>query len=237
MFIKSPEIIFTSLNIGVKKYKIMIKRYNDFLEESKKDDKDVKQESKFTSKEKEKIEKFVSDYKGDFEDTDIHDFADKIGLDKHEVEEYIYSLARKGVDEEKSEEKKGFKTDIEKDTLDNKDFRKVLYTGEHLQLVLMTLKPGEEIGLEVHPTIDQFFRFEEGKGKCIINSTEYDVEDGDAIIIPSGSEHNIINTSDKEDFKMYTIYTPPHHKDGIEFKTKEESEKSKEEFDGEITEE
>jgi len=222
----------------------MIKRYNDFLEESKKDDKDVKQESEFTSKEKEKIEKFVSEYEGDFEDEDIHDFADKIGLDKHEVEEYIYSLARKGVDEEekeekeeKSEEKKGFKTDIEKDTLDNKDFRKVLYTGEHLQLVLMTLKPGEEIGLEVHPTIDQFFRFEEGKGKCIINSTEYNVEDGDAIIIPAGCEHNIINTSDKDDFKMYTIYTPPHHKDGIKFETKEEAEKSKEEFDGETTEE
>jgi len=138
---------------------------------------------------------------------------------------------------ESKEEKKGFKIDIEKETIDNVDFRKVLYTGEHMQLVLMTLKPGEEIGLEVHPTIDQFFRFEEGKGKCIINQTEYNVKDGDSVIVPANSEHNIINTSDKDNFKMYTIYTPPHHKDGIVFKTKEEAEKSDEEYDGETTEE
>lgn len=135
----------------------------------------------------------------------------------------------------KKSNKKGHHTNIEKDTLDNNNFRKVLYTGEHMQLVLMTLKPKEEIGIETHPTIDQFFRFEAGKGKCIINGNEYQVKDGDSIIIPSGSEHNIINTG-KEPLKMYTIYTPPNHKDGIVFKTKEEAEESKEKFDGKTTE-
>ena len=136
----------------------------------------------------------------------------------------------------KKTDKKGFNSNIEKDTIDNEHFRKVLYTGENLQLVLMTLKPEEEIGLETHSNTDQFFRFEEGHGKCIINDNEYIVGDGDAIIIPAGSKHNIINTDKKKLLKMYTIYTPPHHKDKIEYKTKEEAEKSDEEFDGEITE-
>ena len=131
--------------------------------------------------------------------------------------------------------KKGFHSNIEKDTLDNSNFRKVLYTGEHMQLVLMTLKPKEEIGMEVHPSNDQFFRFESGKGKCIINGNEYSVTDGDAIIIPSGSQHNIINTGIKP-LKMYTIYAKPHHKDGVVFKTKEEAEESKEKFNGITTE-
>ena len=219
-----------------------ITNFRDFVSEAKKADKDdenVKQESDFTEKEKEKIQKFVSEYEGDFEDDDIHEFADKINLDKHEVEEYIYGLARKGSGKKKKDEskKKGFKSNIEKDTLKNDNFRKVLYTGENLQLVLMQLKPGEEIGSETHPTIDQFFRFEEGEGKCIINDTEYKIGSGDVIIIPAKSKHNIINTSEDEDLKMYTIYTPPNHKDGVVFKTKEEAEESKETFDGETTEE
>jgi mannose-6-phosphate isomerase-like protein (cupin superfamily) len=131
--------------------------------------------------------------------------------------------------------KKGHHVNIEQDTLDNNDFRKVLYTGEHLQLVLMSLLPNEEIGMETHDTIDQFFRFEAGTGKCIINGNEYEVKDGNSIIIPAGSEHNVINTG-TEPLKMYTIYAPPHHQDGIEFKTKEDAGESDEEFDGKTTE-
>lgn len=131
--------------------------------------------------------------------------------------------------------KKGFHINVEKDTIANNNFRKVVYTGEHIQLVLMSLKPNEEIGMETHSTIDQFFRFEAGKGKCIINSHVYNVIDGDSIIIPAGSEHNIINIGD-EPLKMYTIYTPPNHKDGIIFKTKEDAENSEEKFNGKTTE-
>ncbi len=132
--------------------------------------------------------------------------------------------------------KKGYKDNIEKLSLANNDFRKVLYSGSHMQLVLMSLKPLEEIGLETHNENDQFFRFEKGEGKVIINDTEYTVTDGDAIIIPSGAKHNIINTSDTLDLKMYTIYAPAHHKDGIVRNTKEEAEKNQEDFDGQTTE-
>jgi mannose-6-phosphate isomerase-like protein (cupin superfamily) len=131
---------------------------------------------------------------------------------------------------------KGFNTNIEKDTLENENFRKVLYTGKNSQLVLMSLKPGEEIGLEVHPENDQFFRFEKGQGRVVIDDNEYTVEDGSAIIVPAGSEHNVINISETEDLKLYTIYSPPHHKDGIIRKTKEEAEADDAEFDGQTTE-
>jgi mannose-6-phosphate isomerase-like protein (cupin superfamily) len=131
---------------------------------------------------------------------------------------------------------KGFKSNIEKDTLKNKNFRKVLYTAKHLQLVLMTLQPGEDIGMEVHKENDQFFRFESGTGKCVIDSTSYRVKDGDAVIIPAGAKHNVINTSKEEPLKMYTIYAPPHHKDGIVRATKKEAEEIDEEFDGKTTE-
>ena len=93
---------------------------------------------------------------------------------------------------------KGFKSNIEKDTLKNENFRKVLYTSKHLQLVLMTLKTGEEIGEEVHISVDQFFRFESGRGKCIIDGNEYIIADGDVIIVPAGSKHNVINTTKKD---------------------------------------
>ena len=131
---------------------------------------------------------------------------------------------------------KGFFGEIEKDTLENKNFRKVLYTGKHSQLVLMNLKPKEEIGMEVHEENDQFFRFEQGIGKVIIDGNEYDVKDGTAIIVPSGAQHNVINVSETEELKLYTIYSPAHHKDGIARLTKTEAEANEEEFDGKTTE-
>mgnify|MGYP001011519773 CR=1 FL=1 len=131
---------------------------------------------------------------------------------------------------------KGFNTNIEKATLENNYFRKVLYSGKHSQLVLMSLKPKEEIGLEIHAENDQFFRFEKGQGKCIIDNNEYLVEDGSAIIVPAGAEHNIINISETDELKLYTIYSPAHHKDQIVRITKEEAEANDEEFDGKTTE-
>src|SRR3989338_3227812 len=115
---------------------------------------------------------------------------------------------------------KGFNANIEEQALQNSDFRHVVYTGKHSQLVLMSLKPKEEIGMEVHGENDQFFRFEKGHGKCIIDGNEYIVGDGSVIVVPSGAQHNIINTSDTEDLKLYTIYSPAHHKDGIVRTTK-----------------
>jgi len=131
---------------------------------------------------------------------------------------------------------KGFNTDIEKSTVENEQFRRVLYTGKHSQLVLMSLKPKEEIGMEVHPDNDQFFRFEEGEGNCIIDGHEYALRDGSAIVVPAGARHNIINTSATESLKLYTIYSPPHHKDGIVRATKAEAEANEAEFDGKTTE-
>lgn len=135
---------------------------------------------------------------------------------------------------------KWFFTDIEKDTLENENFRKVLYTGKWSQLVLMSLKPREEIGMEVHTGNDQFFRFEAGKGLCIIDGNEYEVTDGSAIIVPMGAQHNVINISDTEPLKMYTIYSPPHHKEGVIHATKQIAEQAEEdgsdEFDGVTTE-
>jgi len=131
---------------------------------------------------------------------------------------------------------KGFNTNVEKATLENNNFRKVLYTAKHSQLVLMSLLPNEEIGMEVHKDNDQFFRFEKGQGKCIIDGNEYQVADGSCIIVPSGAQHNIINTSNSESLKLYTIYSPANHKDGIIRATKQEAEKNAEEFDGKTTE-
>jgi len=131
---------------------------------------------------------------------------------------------------------KGFVSNIEKDTLENDNFRKVVYTSKHSQLVLMKLSPSEEIGMEVHPDNDQFFRFEKGQGKCIIDGNEYEVKDGTAVVVPAGSQHNIINVSTTDDLKLYTIYSPAHHKDGIVRATKAEAEANEEEFDGQTTE-
>jgi len=131
---------------------------------------------------------------------------------------------------------KGFFTNIEKATLENENFRKVLYTAPHSQLVLMTLQPNEEIGMEIHPDNDQFFRFEAGIGKVIIDGNEYNVTDGDAIVVPAKAEHNVINVSADQKLKLYTIYSPAHHKDGVIRATKAEAEADSPEFDGETTE-
>lgn len=131
---------------------------------------------------------------------------------------------------------KGFKSNIEKDTLGNNDFRHVLYTGKHSQLVLMKLKPGEEIGEEVHKTVDQFFRFEKGEGLVSVDSTRYRVVDGDAVIVPAGAKHNVTNTSRTADLKLYTIYSPPEHQDGTIRKTKADALAKPEEFDDKTTE-
>ena len=131
---------------------------------------------------------------------------------------------------------KGYFTDIEKETVANNDFRRVLYTGKHTQLVLMSLAPNEEIGMEIHKDNDQFFRFESGAGKVVIDDTTYQVKDGSAVIVPAGARHNVINTSDTESLNLYTLYSPPHHKDGIVRATKAEAEANDEEFDGTTSE-
>ena len=132
--------------------------------------------------------------------------------------------------------KKGFSTDLEKETRKNSDFRHVLYTGKFSQLVLMNLKPGEDIGEEVHDTVDQFFRFEEGEGKVIIDGTEHIVKDGSGVIVPSGAKHNVINTSSKKNLKLYTIYSPPEHIDKVVRHTKADALREPEEYDGKTTE-
>jgi mannose-6-phosphate isomerase-like protein (cupin superfamily) len=130
---------------------------------------------------------------------------------------------------------KGFFSHLEEEVRKNSNFRKVLYTGHHSQLVLMSLLAGEEIGMEVHPDNDQFFRFDQGEGKVIVDGNEYEVKDGDAVLVPAGAEHNVINTG-SEPLRFYTIYSPPHHKDGIVRQTKKEAEEQMAEFDGETTE-
>lgn len=117
----------------------------------------------------------------------------------------------------------GFVGNIEALTLSNTSFRHVLFTGQHAQLVVMSLLPNEDIGFEVHEIVDQFFRIEKGEGKVIIDSKEYVIKNGDAFIIPAGTKHNVINTSSKNPLKLYTIYSPPHHKDGITHQTKSEA--------------
>jgi len=128
---------------------------------------------------------------------------------------------------------KGFVNGIESLAKGNKSFRHVIYTGNHLQLVLMALKPGEEIGDEVHADHDQFFRLEKGKGIVVIDGKTYNVKDGDAIIVPAGARHNLKNTGDKS-LKLYTLYGPPDHRDGTIHSTKLDV--SEEHFDGKTTE-
>lgn len=131
---------------------------------------------------------------------------------------------------------KGYYTDIEQATLANTNFRQVLYTGKHSQLVLMCLRPGEDIGMEVHSDNDQFFRFESGIGKCIIDGNEYNLKNGSVIVVPAGAQHNIINVSATEELKLYTIYSPAHHKDGIVRATKADAMAQEAAFDGVTTE-
>lgn len=130
---------------------------------------------------------------------------------------------------------KGFVGNIEKLTETNSDFRRVLYTGENLQLVLMALKPGEDIGEEIHEDRDQFFRVEKGSGKVMIDGVATKIKDDDAIVVPAGSRHNIANTGN-EPLLFYTIYGPPEHVDGLVCATKAEAESIEEHFDGKTTE-
>ncbi len=117
----------------------------------------------------------------------------------------------------------GFYTKLEKETVENENFRKVLFTAAHSQLVLMSLKPGEDIGMEVHGDDDQFIRVDGGVGKAIIGEEEFDLEDGDAIVVPAGERHNVVNVSEDEELKLYTIYSPAHHEDGTVHVTKKEA--------------
>jgi len=131
---------------------------------------------------------------------------------------------------------KGYVTDIEKETEENADFRRVLYTGKHSQLVLMSLRPGEEIGEETHDDVDQFFRFEKGEGEVSIDGATHRVTDGDAVIVPAGARHNVKNVSKRQNLRLYTIYSPPEHQDGVVRHTKKEAMASEEHFDGRTTE-
>jgi mannose-6-phosphate isomerase-like protein (cupin superfamily) len=129
---------------------------------------------------------------------------------------------------------KGYITNLEQETSENENFRKALYTGKHSQLVLMCLQPGEDIGEEVHE-LDQFFRFEKGFGKVMIDDVEHEVKDGSGVIVPHGAKHNVINTG-KEPLKLYTIYSPAEHQDGVVRKTKADALANEEHFDGKTTE-
>lgn len=130
---------------------------------------------------------------------------------------------------------KGFVANIEELTVENADFRRVLYTGKYLQLVLMTLQPGDEIGAEVHEDRDQFFRIESGSGEVLIDGKRNPVKDDDAIIVPAGARHNVVNTGDQP-LMLYTLYGPPEHRDGVVHRTKAEADAQEEHFDGKTTE-
>ncbi len=130
---------------------------------------------------------------------------------------------------------KGFVINIEQASVDNKNFRKVLYTAKNSQLVVMSLKPLEDIGEEVH-TLDQFIRIEKGNGKAVLDGVEHEISDNFAVVIPAGTHHNIINTSTDTEMKLYTLYSPPNHSDGVIHVTKEEAEAEEEHFDGKTTE-
>jgi len=131
---------------------------------------------------------------------------------------------------------KGYVVNLEKLTEENTNFRKVLYTAHHSQLVLMSLKPGEEIGMETHPDNDQFLRIESGDGKAIIDRNEQVFSAGFCVVIPAGSEHNIVNTSETAEIKLYTLYSPAHHRLDVVQATKAEAQASDEEFDGKTSE-
>lgn len=130
---------------------------------------------------------------------------------------------------------KGFVADIEERTEANRDFRRVLYTGPHMQLVVMSLEPGEDIGEEVHEDTDQFIRVEEGSGEVVIDSSATPIQAATGIVIPAGAKHNVRNTGDKP-MKLYTLYAPPHHEDGTVHRTKAAADVGAEHFTGQTTE-
>lgn len=136
----------------------------------------------------------------------------------------------------KNADKRGYFIHMEEEVIANEAYRTVVYTGEHLQVVLMSLRPGEAIGLEVHHDNDQFFRCEDGVGKISINGNSYDISDGDVVVVPAGAEHDVLNVSPDRPLKLYTVYAPPHHKDQAKQQTREESLVSAPEYDGKPTE-
>jgi mannose-6-phosphate isomerase-like protein (cupin superfamily) len=131
---------------------------------------------------------------------------------------------------------KGFVADLGPAARKNMDFRRVLYTGSQSQLVLMRLRPAEDIGEEVHSGVDQFFRVEEGEGIAVIDGTRYTLRTGSGVIVPAGAKHNLINTSRTLDLKLSTIYSPPEHRDQIVRRSKQEAQAREENFDGKTTE-
>ena len=135
-----------------------------------------------------------------------------------------------------NEMKKGFSANLEEETTKNTDFRRVLYTGKYSQLVLMCLRPMEDIGEETHDDVDQFFRFEEGEGVVVIDGVKNVVKDGSGVIVPSGAKHNVVNTSKTKNLKLYTIYSPPEHQDKVVRKTKQEALAREEHYNGKPTE-
>lgn len=157
-----------------------------------------------------------------------------VAYGKEESKEASFRIGLKKLAEILDSKQKGFVTDIESDTVSNSNFRKVLYTGKTSQLVLMSLNPNEEIGEEVHPNIDQFFRIDDGSGEVVINGTSHAIKNGSAFVIPQGAKHNVI--AGKGGLKLYSLYCPPHHADGTIHKTKADAEKDKEKFDGKVTE-
>lgn len=130
---------------------------------------------------------------------------------------------------------KGFVGNIESLSLENENFRKILYTAKNCQLVVMSLKPGEDIGAETHQ-LDQFIRCETGEGKAILDGAEHNIRDGFVVLVPAGTKHNIVNTSPDRSMKIYTLYAPPNHRDGVTHRTKTEAESDAEHFDGTTTE-
>ena len=130
---------------------------------------------------------------------------------------------------------KGYVTNIEDDTLENTDFRRVLYTAKHTQLVLMSLRGNEEIGEEIHE-LDQFIRVEAGQGLAVLDGVAHRLSDGSAVVIPAGTRHNVINVSDTDELKLYTLYSPPEHRDGTVHTSKSDAIEHEEHFDGKTTE-
>lgn len=130
---------------------------------------------------------------------------------------------------------KGYIVNIEKETKENNNFRRVLYTAKNSQLVIMSIKPKEDIGEEIHE-LDQFIRIEEGEGKAVLNGIETNIKDDYAVVIPAGTKHNIVNTSENKDLKFYTVYSPPEHRDGVVHITKSDAISDSEHFNGKITE-
>lgn len=130
---------------------------------------------------------------------------------------------------------KGYVVNIEQETAENTLFRRVLYTAKNSQLVVMSLRPGEDIGEEVHH-LDQFIRCEKGEGKAILDGVEHEIRDGYAVVVPAGARHNIVNSSTTDSMQLYTVYSPPNHRDGVVHETKADAEKDEEAFDGTTSE-